>query len=161
MSEPISIPQWIEATPPSYPTMSGAFIIQWIEITRACRYEKKLLWEAFRADFKGWDFGETEPHIRTELRNYLRENGVYILAARGTSIAAALAGVLEEDTPHPWTPAEKKEQQQIEEKQRAKKERAEQRRKAYIETLQGPITRIERRYVTPIFREVVREYRMD
>jgi len=150
MSEPISIPQWIEATPLSYPTMSEPFIMQWIETTRACRYEKELLWEAFRADFKGWDFGGTEPHIRTELRNYLRENGVYVLAARGTPIATALAGVLGENTPHPWTPAEKEEQRQIEEKQRAKKERAEQRRKAYIETLQGPITRIERRYVTQL-----------
>lgn len=67
------------------------------------------LWEQFRVDFEVWKpehFKNTDRDPQTDLRNFLRSNGVYIPSSRQLKIYNELAKVLTEDPMHQWTKEE-------------------------------------------------------
>jgi hypothetical protein len=71
-------------------------------------YDDICLWEYFREDFKGWTLDiwtlGSKAIIR-EFRDFLRENGVYVLKDKAL-IAMNVQAVLDEEEQHKWTKRE-------------------------------------------------------
>ncbi|RKF58787.1 hypothetical protein OnM2_065008 [Erysiphe neolycopersici] len=71
------------------------------------------LWEVFHEDFENWidsTFSKADSYILYDLRDYLRQNGVFVETGKGKRLSVGLAKVLQEEDPHNWTPAEVKDQ---------------------------------------------------
>ena len=68
-------------------------------------YNDICLWEYFREDFEGWTlaiWNLGDKLIIREFRDFLRENGVYVLKNRAP-IAMNIQAVLDEEEQHEWT----------------------------------------------------------
>ncbi|KAI6248445.1 hypothetical protein HI914_03767 [Erysiphe necator] len=84
----------------------NAFISWFIKISTSRNYMDENLWENFCDHFDGWTddkFSLASKQALTDLRDYLRENGVYVYKARGASKAVELAKVISEPLQHNWT----------------------------------------------------------
>ncbi|RKF60844.1 hypothetical protein GcC1_161010 [Golovinomyces cichoracearum] len=71
------------------------------------------LWEIYHDDFENWSdtiFAKADSYVQHDLRDHLRQNGVFVDAGRGKRLTVGLSKVLKEEVPHAWTPAEIKEQ---------------------------------------------------
>ncbi|POS84492.1 hypothetical protein EPUL_004351, partial [Erysiphe pulchra] len=71
------------------------------------------LWEVFHEDFESWidsTFSKADSYALYDLRDYLRQNGVFVETGRGKRLSVGLAKVLQEEDPHKWTPTEIKDQ---------------------------------------------------
>ena len=77
------------------------------------KYRDEALWEAFGEDFRGWTkeiFEKASDKAIRDLRDHLRNNGVFVFKQRFVSISGELTKVLQERNPHKWTPDEIREQ---------------------------------------------------
>ncbi|RKF83949.1 Autophagy-related protein 22 [Golovinomyces cichoracearum] len=75
------------------------------------------LWLTFKEDFEGWAekiFNIAHPHVARNLRDYLRQNGVFVAKGPGFNITKSLMEVLKEADMHRWS------QEGIEYQQRSK-----------------------------------------
>ncbi|POS82145.1 hypothetical protein EPUL_006732, partial [Erysiphe pulchra] len=80
-------------------------------------YTDDELWLTFKEDFEGWTeviFDIAHPHVVRNLRDYLRENGVFVTKGPGFRITKSLTEVLQEIKMHNWS------QEEIEYQQRCK-----------------------------------------
>ena len=71
-------------------------------------YEDGQLWEYFKEDFEGWTteiFSLANTDLRRDLRNYLRDHGVFVVKD-GKKIAERLADVVKNEEYHEWTDEE-------------------------------------------------------
>jgi hypothetical protein len=71
-------------------------------------YEDGQLWEYFKEDFEGWTteiFALANTDLRRDLRNYLRDHGVFVVKD-GKKIAERLADVVKNEEYHEWTDEE-------------------------------------------------------
>lgn len=107
--------QWFDVTDESKTTREAVntYIGFRLKQYKTTTLRDDSLWEVFHDDFKKWTdkaFGLADSCIIHDLRDYLRQNGVFVEAGRGKRLSVALIKVLQEEDPHEWTPTEVREQ---------------------------------------------------
>lgn len=88
--------------------LSG-YIVNFIQRGRKRRFRDERLWEIFTDRFQDWTKEMFEIPSReaiTDLRNYLRENGVFVYKASRIPISGELAKTANEAFQHVWTQEE-------------------------------------------------------
>ncbi|KAI1003013.1 hypothetical protein K3495_g5191 [Podosphaera aphanis] len=96
------------------PVING-FISWSMEEYKRRKFRDNSLWEAIGDDFEGWTremFEKANKHCLRELRDLLRENGVFLQKGRLISIAGELEKVVSEPKPQEWTLEQIREQMQ-------------------------------------------------
>ena len=94
------------------PEVVEGYILHTMMWYKMRKYDDYQLWEYFREDFKGWTtniFALGSTKTVRDLRDYLREYGVYIVKD-GKAIAENLYDILQEEEYHQWTEQEVKHQ---------------------------------------------------
>lgn len=84
----------------------NSFILWRIYMYNSLRFTDYDLWELFRDDFDGWKkehFDKAEKEVTTNLRNFLRQNGVFVMMKSGALINQELCNVVENPNYHEWT----------------------------------------------------------
>ncbi|RKF55671.1 hypothetical protein OnM2_088060 [Erysiphe neolycopersici] len=84
----------------------NSFILWRIYMYNSLSFTDYDLWELFRDDFDGWKkehFDNSEKEVTTNLRNFLRQNGVYVVMNSGALINQELCNVVENPDYHEWT----------------------------------------------------------
>lgn len=85
------------------------FISWFIKICKDRNYKDEALWENYCDHFEDWTkevFVLCSKQALTDLRDYLRENGVFVYKARGASKVDELAKVISEPLQHIWSKEE-------------------------------------------------------
>ncbi|POS86848.1 hypothetical protein EPUL_001280, partial [Erysiphe pulchra] len=85
------------------------YIVRFIQKCTFKKYRDERLWEEFVDDFEGWTKDIFEIPVREaikDLRDYLRENGVFVYKAPRIPMSGELAKTASEKEPHKWSDKE-------------------------------------------------------
>ncbi|TQS35749.1 hypothetical protein Golomagni_03821, partial [Golovinomyces magnicellulatus] len=92
----------------SVPT-SDNFVEEQLNDYKKYEFRDDLLWEAFQESFLNFtveDFEQVNSNRRYALRDFLRENGVYVTKKKGYKVAQALYDTAQEENQSTWSTEE-------------------------------------------------------
>ncbi|RKF59616.1 hypothetical protein GcC1_173045 [Golovinomyces cichoracearum] len=90
------------------PIVNG-YISYSIEARKVLKYKDDDLWMAYQEDIENWSeetFKIAHVNAIRSLRDFLRENGVFITKAKSLNMIKSLMETLDEIDQHIWTPPE-------------------------------------------------------